>query len=166
MFNILNVRMVHTVIQYFQTANSLFLIWSLYGKHNCFTNPMQASLLCITNMRLTKSKSCLQINFPDGRLITFTMRLYKLGFLIKFSKIEHVCLLLNVTDNDILSYIIVYCNAPVGEKHCQYHSTKRRNFLGGHGSFACEIIYLTPIVYGRFALTIVMVKRPYTFAIE
>ena len=44
---------------------------------------------------------------------------------------------------------------------------KRCTYLDGHGSFACEVKYLTPIVYGRFTLTIVMIKRPYyTIAIK
>ena len=35
-----------------------------------------------------------------------------------------------------------------------------------NGSFACEVRYLTPIVYGHFIMTIARVKRPYTIAIK
>ena len=42
---------------------------------------------------------------------------------------------------------------------------KRCSFLDGHGSFACEVKYFKAIVYGRFTLAIVMVKRPYTIGV-
>ena len=35
-----------------------------------------------------------------------------------------------------------------------------------YGSFACEVKYLTPIVYSRFTMTIVRMNRPCTIAIR